>query len=169
MKKVAMVIAERDFRDEEFLKPKEVLEKAGIAVKVVSTSLNMAFGVLGAEVKPDLLLKDIKAEDFSALVFVGGAGASRYWDDPLSHKLVRDAESAGKVVAAICIAPVILSRAGILKGKKATVWSSEAEQLRSGGAEYTAAAVEQDGNIITASGPQAAQEFGRTVLKAISD
>lgn len=167
MKKAVMIIAHDEFRDEELLQPKDILEKAGIEVKIASTSLSPARGVLGAKVKPDILVSDINVKDFNAVIFVGGAGASQYWDDPLAHKLVADAVDAGRIVAAICIAPVTLANAGVLKGKRATVWSSEGAQLKAGGANYTGRPVEKDGNIITASGPAAAREFAEELLEAL--
>jgi len=63
---------------------------------------------------------------------------------------------------------VILTNAGILKGKKATAHPSEADKLRAGGVEYTGKSVEKDGNIITASGPTAAREFGAELAKALN-
>ena len=169
MKKVVMIIAQDNFRDEEFLQPKSILEKAGIIVKVASKTRQDASGMLGAKVKPDITLQEINVQEFDAVVFVGGSGASTYWDDSLAHNIASNAHSANKLVAAICIAPVTLARAGLLKGKRATVWSSEAGKLSKEGAVYTAGAVEKDGNIITASGPSAATEFSNQILKALSE
>lgn len=169
MKKVVMIIAQNDFRDEELLQPKKVLEDARVTVKVASRTKAAAQGMLGASVKPDLTLQEISVQEFEAVIFVGGSGASTYWDDPLAHKIANDAYSGGKIVAAICIAPVTLAEAGLLKDRKCTVWSSEAGKLRSAGAVYTGKAVERDANIITASGPQAAVEFGKEILKALCE
>jgi protease I len=167
MKKVVMIIAQNSFRDEELFQPKGILEKQGMEVKVASTTLSQVKGMMGAKVKPDILVRDINIRDFDAVVFVGGIGASQYWDDPIAHKLAQDGIAANRIVAAICIAPVTLARAGILKGKRATVFSSEAGQLRAAGAIYTARPVEKDGNIITAAGPFAAGEFGEELVKAL--
>lgn len=169
MKKAVMIISEEDFRDEELFTPKEILEKAGIEVKVASTTLKQAHGMLGATFKPDILVNAINARDFDAIIFVGGGGSSQYWDDPVAHKLAQEANNTGRIVAAICIAPVTLARAGILKGKHATVWSSEGAQLKSEGANYTARSVEKDGNIITASGPSAAREFAEELVKTLKE
>jgi len=167
MKKAVMIIAQGDFRDEEFLQPKEILEKNSIEVKVASSSLKLARGVLGAKVKPDILINDVKAGDFAAIIFVGGPGSSEYWNDPVAHKLAQEAAKTNKIVAAICIAPVTLAKAGVLKGKRATVWYSEAGQIKASGANYTGSSVEKDGNIITANGPQAAKEFAEEIVKAL--
>ncbi|MCM8795675.1 MAG: DJ-1/PfpI family protein [Candidatus Omnitrophica bacterium] len=167
MKKVVMIIAPENFRDEELLQPKEILERNGIEVKIASRTLNTATGMLGVKVKPDILVTDIDALDFDAVVFVGGIGASTYWDDPLAHQLIQTAYNNNRIVGAICIAPVTLARAGILKEKRATVWSSEAQELIRQGATYTGRPVEKDGKIITASGPTAARQFAEELLTAL--
>ena len=167
MKKVVMIIAQDNFRDEELFVPKEILEQNGIEVKIASTSLNPAKGTLGGKAQVDILVQDIDIKNFAALIFVGGSGATQYWDDPLAHKLIKDALALDKVVAAICIAPVTLAKAGILKGRRATVFSSEAALLKANGANYTGSGVEKDGKIITASGPAVAKDFGEEIVKAL--
>jgi protease I len=166
-KKVVMIIAQNNFRDEELLKPREVLEKNGVLVTVASSSLKEATGMLGAKVKPSLLFTDIKVSDYDAVVFVGGSGSSEYWDNPTAHKIANDAHNAKKIVGAICIAPVTLAKAGLLKNKKATTYSSTVKDIKSLGAQYTGADVEQDVNIITASGPAVAQKFGEALVNAL--
>lgn len=167
-KKVVMIIASNNFRDEELLKPREVLEKNGVTVTVASSSLKEAKGMLGAKLKPDILFADITVADYDAVIFVGGSGADEYWDNPVAHKIAIDANSTKKIIGAICIAPVTLAKAGLLKNKKATTYSSTVKDVQAAGANYTGADVERDGNIITASGPAAAQKFGETLVKALS-
>jgi protease I len=168
-KSILMVIAHQDFRDEEYQEPRQIFEARGAKVTVASSSLETAKGALGAEVKPDLLLKDAAVDDYDAIVFVGGPGAQEYWDDPVAHAIAQEAVAQGKVLAAICIAPTTLAKAGVLQGKKATVFSSEAEELKAGGANYTGVSVERDGLIITANGPQAATEFAEEIAKALGE
>jgi len=165
--KALMVIAPEGFRDEELFQPKQILEEAGVDVVVASTTLSAAKGMLGGSIVPDIKIDDVEVNDFDAIIFVGGVGASCYWDDPLAHKIIMEANSLNKVIAAICIAPVTLANSGILKGKKATVWPSEADSLKSKGAIYTGNPVEREGNIITASGPTAAKEFGKEIVQAL--
>ncbi len=167
MKKVVMIIAENNFRDEELFKPREIFLKEGFSVKVASTSLNEASGMLGGKFTPEMLVKDIDVKDFDAVVFVGGGGAEQYWDDPLAHKIARDAVSQKKVLGAICIAPVILARAGVLRDKIATAWAPDSGHLTALGVNYTGEQVEQDGKIITGSGPKAAEAFGRKIAEAL--
>ena len=167
MKKAVLVIAHEGFRDEELLDTKEALEKNGVAVKIASTELSEAKGKLGARVMPDMLFKDIKMKDFDAIVFVGGPGGVQYWDDPLAHKLLQEAVSSGKVSAGICSAAATLAKAGILKGKRSTVFPGDSRELIANGANYTANHVERDGQIITADGPDAAYNFGEEIAQAL--
>jgi protease I len=73
----------------------------------------------------------------------------------------------GKVLAAICIAPVTLANAGVLKGKKATVFPSLQSQLTAQGARVVNQDVVQDGKLLTASGPKAAREFAAALVKML--
>jgi protease I len=164
-----MVIAHEGFRDEELLEPKEVLEKNNIEVRIASTDLTLAKGKLGKTVKPDMLLKDVNAVDFDAVIFIGGPGCIIYWGDSLAHKLLKEAVSSGKIVAGICSAAATLAKAGILKQKRATIFPGDSKELIDNQAIYTAHSVERDGNIITASGPAAAYAFGEEIAKALKE
>lgn len=166
-KKAIMVISKNDFRDEELEVPKSILEDSGIKVIIASSSLRTAKGMLGMKVDPDIAVEEIELEDYDALIFVGGVGAREYWDDPDIHKLIKDTLDANKVLGAICLAPVTLANAGVLKNERATVWPSEANRLKSKGAIYTAEAVEIDGNIVTANGPDAVEEFGEAIVEVL--
>ena len=166
-KKVLFIVASNNFRDEELFEPKQVIEAKGGLATIASSSLNISNGVRGATVKPDILLSEAKAADYDAIIFVGGAGSSEYWNNPAAHRIAKEAFALGKVVSAICIAPVTLANAGLLNGKKATVFPSEIERLKSKGAIYTGAEVEIDGRIITANGPQSAILFGEAIVAAL--
>lgn len=168
-KKVAMVIASQNFRDEEYLHPKEVLESYGAQITTVSSSKNPAKGILGAVAQPDILLSELNSSDYSSVLFIGGGGAREYFDNPTAHNIAGETLKSGKILGAICIAPSTLANAGLLSGKKATCYSSEVENLKSKGAIYTGADVEMDGNIVTATGPQAAKKFGETVASKLSN
>lgn len=166
-KKVVMIIAKNDFRDEELLEPKAVLEAKGISVTVASSSLGEAVGALGALAKIDMTIDNVNPSDFDAVIFIGGSGASEYWDSPVAHNIAKSAAEGKKIVAAICIAPVTLANAGLLSGKRATVWASEAETLKQAGAVYTGKEVEIDGNIVTANSPGAAKKFGEAIAEKL--
>lgn len=168
-KRVVMIIANRNFRDEEYQKPRQILEAKGATITVASSSLDVAKGMLGAEVKPDLLLGDVVVGDYDAIVFVGGTGAQEFLNNPAAHALARRAVEEGKILAAICLAPATLARAGVLKGKRATAFVGVVEELKAGGATFTGAAVERDGLIITAKGPEASEEFAQEIARALEE
>lgn len=164
---IAMIIAKNGFRDEEYLQPKEIFIKAGFKVDTFSSSLGIAEGMLGMKTKVDKLIDDLKVEEYDAIVFVGGVGSSEYWDNPVAHKIAKEALAKNKVLAAICIAPITLAKAGVLRGKNATVYPSEELQLKQLGANYTKRDVEVDDNIVTASGPHAAKQFGEKIKEIL--
>lgn len=167
MKTAVLVIAEKIFRDEEYQLPKEALINAGVKVVTASTTISEATGKLGLKVKPDILISQIDIDKLDALIFIGGGGAEQYFHDPLAHRLAREAVKKEKILGAICIAPVILANAGLLKGKKATVFPSGSENLKKGGAIYTGGDVEIDGKLITGCGPEAATRFGEELVKML--
>ena len=168
-KKIVMIFARENFRDEELEEPRVLLEKQGGEVTLASSSLEEARGMLGARVTPDILVGDVKVEEYDAVVFVGGSGASEYWEDPVAHEIARKAVGLGKLVCAICIAPVTLANAGVLEGRKAAVFGSERGKLEAKGGIYTNSSVEVDGNIITADGPGSAGKFGKAIMKALAN
>jgi protease I len=173
-KKVAIILAFRDFRDEEYFETKEVLEKAGIEIKTVSDSQGKAIGMFGGEAEVDILLSDLKAKDFDAILFIGGAGAISHLDNQFSYKIAKDSILENKILGAICISPTILAKAGVLKGKKATVWSSITDTspikiLERNSAHYLSQSVVVDGKIVTANGPGAAKEFGQKIVELLTE
>jgi len=169
-KKVLMIIAFHDFRDEEYFLPKEIFEKEGFVVKTASTKKGTALGADGGEVEVDFSLDEVDVSQFDAVLFVGGPGALKYLDNEKSYQIAKETLNQGKILGAICIAPVILAKAKVLEGKKATVWSSPLDKkgikiLKENGTEYISQDVVQDGKIITPNGPQSAQKFAEKILE----
>jgi len=167
-RKVLFVIASSNFRDEEYSVPRAKLESLGAKVTVASSKLSESVGMLKKEkVKPDVLVSKVSATDFDAVVFIGGVGAKEYFKDKAALKLAKESFERKKITAAICIAPSILGNAGVLKGKKATVFASEATNLKNCGADYTGSPLEIDGNLITANGPNSSDTFADALVKAL--
>jgi protease I len=172
-KKIAMIIAHEGFRDEEFEKPYEIFTDAGAKVEIVSTDLSEAKGMLGKTVKPTMLIDDLNVDNFDAIIFVGGIGSQQYFDNEKALNIAKEAYEKNKIIAAICIAPIILANAGILDGKKVTVWDSGngefISKIESKGANYLSQNVVREDNIITANGPHAAKEFGEEIARVLSE
>jgi len=166
-RRALVILSQRGFQEKEFFPVRDTLLSAGISCSVASSVAGEAVSVYGTKTACDKSFSGINASEYDAVVFIGGPGAESFFNDPAAHKLARDTVSSGRILAAICIAPVILANAGVLKGRKATVFPGEEGFLVSGGALYTAKAVEKDGNIITADGPSSAQEFARALAEAL--
>jgi len=110
-------------------------------------------------------IKDAIINDYDRTVFISGPGALSLAERGDAKALAVETLAAGKILGAICIAPVILARAGVLNGRRATVWDSDGEQaalLKASGAIYTGEAVTVDRKIVTGNGPMAAEVFGKT-------
>lgn len=165
-KKILMVIAPADFRDEEYFETRKILEDAGNKVTVANSTGQPSKSMFGKLVKPDKSFYDVNAKDFDAIIFVGGSGTSVYFNNQQALNLAKEFNKSGKIVAAICIAPSILANAGILDDKKATSFPSERDNINAVGT-YTGKIIETDGKIITGSGPEAAKEFGKKIAEAL--
>jgi 4-methyl-5(b-hydroxyethyl)-thiazole monophosphate biosynthesis len=164
MDKVYVFLAD-GFETVEALAPVDVMRRAGLQVTTVSImGRSNVVSAQNVTVVADVLFEDVVFDDASALVLPGGGVGT---DNLSAHEPLRallvDACSRGMLVAAICAAPMVFGRIGILKGKKATCYPGCEGDLFD--AEYTAAAVEQDGNIITACGPGASFDFGFAIIE----
>ncbi len=164
-KKVAVVISFTEFRDVEYFFPVDILRRTGARIKVISSKTGKARGEEGGEVMVDMDADQADLTKFNAVVFIGGPGMSDNLDNQDFQQLAKKAEELGLIVGAICIAPALLAKAGVLRGKRATVWSSPLDKtaikiLKENGADFQDFDVVVDGKIVTASGPHAAEEFG---------
>jgi len=171
-KRILMIVAPERFRDEEFFRPREVFEKNGYDVVVGSTRLGKATGVKGGDVEVDVLIDGLSADDFDAVTIAGGGGSRAFlWDNPALHRLLNDAFSKGKIVSAICISPVVLAKAGLLKGKDSTVFDAPdaVEEMRKSGTNLKPEHVVRDGGIITGDGPECAYDFGEEIVRALEN
>lgn len=167
MSKVLSVISSIDFQDKEYEDSKNAIESAGHEI-ITASSTNVANGKFGAQVEADVLLNDVNADDYDAVMFIGGPGSEEYFDDPTALNLAQDFFNASKLTTAICAAPAILANAGVLDGKNATCWAGVSEMLTDSGANYTGKDVEVDGLIITGDGPMSATKFGKAIANSLN-
>jgi protease I len=168
--RIVMIIAPKDFTDQEYFEPRAIFEKAGANIKVASISTEPATSHASAKVKVDQAIADVKLDQFDAVAIVGGMGAVTYLmnDEHLRNLLVA-ADKSNKVVSAICIGPAVLARAGILRNREATCYSDKIVLgiLKMNGAVYLDKTVVVSGKIITGNGPNAAKEFATKVLEQL--
>ena len=166
MSKVYVFLAD-GFETVEALAPVDVMRRAGI--EVVTVSIMESANVVSAQnvtVVADSLYGDTDFSDATALVLPGGGlGTENLSGCEALRALLCQACEKGTLVAAICAAPMVLGRVGILQGRKATCYPGCEGDLF--GAESTAAAVEKDNNVITACGPGASFDFGFAIVDYI--
>lgn len=167
---VLMVIAPKNVEDLEFFVPKSILEANGAKVTVASTTMNMSTGTNGALIKPDIKISDVKLKKFDAVIVVGGTGSIEFlWEDAALRQLLIEANDKGKIVGAICGAPPALSKAGILEGKKSTMypWDDGIKELEKYGATYVDEEVVVSDNIITGKNVDASAVFGLKLIELL--
>lgn len=167
MARVLFIIPPERFRDEELFVTKKVLERNGHTVTLASTKKGNCSGSRGGYACSVNTLDEISPKNYSAVVFVGGGGSKLLWRNEIAHEIAREMNKKGKVVAAICLAPVTLAYAGVLKNRKATVAGTEAKTLEMMGARYTEPGVTVDGNVVTGNAPKASKLFGEQISKLI--
>lgn len=153
------------FEEMEAFASVDIMRRAGLNVTMVSVTPDEI--VTGAHHIPVLCDKNIVNCDFfdaELLVLPGGLpGATTLAENETLGKLLVRAAEEGKNIAAICAAPMVLGQLGLLKGRKATCYPGFEKYLE--GAEYTAAMVEKDDNIITGKGPGAAVKFALALVE----
>lgn len=170
-KQILMVVAPENFRDEEFFEPQAVFDRAGAVVVVASTRAGRAQGSQGGTVEVAKTLAEVRAADYDAIVVVGGNGTPAHlWGDETLHALLREAAAAGKVLGAICLAGVVLARAGILSGRRATVYMTRESLLeyQQAGVRASRDPIVVDERVVTAIGPHVAREFGEAVAAQLT-
>jgi protease I len=169
-----VVIAPRDYNEEELSGVTRALEEKGISYDIASTSSGQATGMSGGGVEVSRTLEEVQSEGYDpyrGIILIGGEGAmTSLYDDIALRELVKKFDQEERIVAAICASPVVLSRAGILQGKTVTLFGDPqgiAEIQAAGGVVKEEEAVITDGRIITGNGTYAATEFGKTVASAL--
>ncbi len=166
MAKILFIVAQKGFRDEELLVPKEMLERTGHTVRIASITRAKAVGSKGAEIQPDMAIYEANPEFFEAVVIVGGPGSPALAERDDVLKFLRSMQQKGKLVSGICFGPMALARSGVLAGKNATVFPDRKAilMLRECGARYLMEPVVADGRIITADKPENAGLFAQELI-----
>jgi 4-methyl-5(b-hydroxyethyl)-thiazole monophosphate biosynthesis len=140
----------------------DVLRRANIKVDVVGVEDEIVAGRNGIKILCDKIISDVKPEDYDGIVLPGGnPGYKNLENNQQVINFIKYFNSKGKLIAAICAAPTILEKMGILEGKKATCFPKMKDKLRN----YVDEKVVVDGNIITSQGPGTAIEFALEIVK----
>lgn len=163
--KVILFLAE-GFEEVEALTVVDYLRRKDILVDTVSITDNETVkGAHNIIVITDKKIDDVNELDsYDGVVIPGGMpGASNLRDDNKVIEIIRTMNDDGKLVASICAGPMVLERAGVIKGKKVTSYPGYEEVLKD--SIYMEENVVIDGNIITSRGPSLAVEFAIEIIK----
>ena len=167
-----MILATDGFEQSELMKPKANLEKVGIETAVVSLKPGKIKGWnkddWGESVPVDMTLAEANADDFDALLLPGGQinpDKLRMEDDAI--ELIKDFDSAGKPIAAICHAPWLLAEANLVDGRTVTSWPSIRTDLINAGADVVDREVVTDGNLITSRKPEDIPAFSKALIEKL--
>lgn len=162
--KVLILLAE-GFEEIEALTVVDILRRAGIEVVAAGLEEGWVEGSHEIKVIPDVALDKINPDDFDALVLPGGfPGFVNLGEDNRVLKMVKRMDQAGKWVAAICGAPSVLIKAGIMAGRRATVSPSGRKQMEAC-AIYSPERVVVDGNLVTSQAPGTSMEFALELVE----
>ena len=165
-------MATNRFEESELFGPREILLDQGARVTLASLDLEEIMATVhdepGKRIKPDITIVDARAADYDALILPGGVGNPdqlRGNEDAIG--LIREFDSAGKPIAAICHGPWLLVEADLLRGRTATSWKSIRTDLRNAGATVVDEEVVTDGNLITSRMPDDVPAFTKAVIEAV--
>jgi len=171
-KNIILVVASKGYQPVEYEETKKTLKKGGVSVITASDSSGMAIASDKSTTEAKLDLNNIIPDRYDGIFFIGGPGTMDNLDNKISYKLIQKASDAGILYGAICISPRILAKAGVLKNKKATGWDGDNE-LDQVFAKHNVIREQKDvvidKNIVTASGPKAAKQFGQAILTLLQN
>ena len=168
--KTVGILVEDLYQDQEVWYPLYRLREAGARVLVIGTGRNRIFkSKHGYEIPADTEAGKVNARDLDAVIVPGGYAPDLLRRDPAMVRLVKEADAAGKVIAAICHGGWLLCSAGTFKGKTATCFSAIKDDIVNAGAKYVDQDVVRDGNLITSRKPDDLPVFMKAILEALGE
>lgn len=144
----------------------DILRRAGIDIKTVGVTGEEITGAHNIKIKADISPEEVERELIDAVILPGGLKGTQNLDESDFVKdTVNFAFEKGKLVCAICAAPMILGKMGILSGKKATCYPGFEEYFKN--AQYEKTPVIKDGNVITAQAMGSAYDFALEIVSCL--
>jgi protease I len=163
-----LILVEKMYEDLELWYPKLRFQEAGHEVAVCGPEAGKEYpSKHGYPATSDVAAKDVRAQDYDALVVPGGFSPDHMRRTPAMVEVVKAFHEAGKPVAAICHGPWMLCSAKVLRGRRATSFLSIRDDMENAGARWEDAPVVVDGNLITSRTPKDLPEFCKAILGAL--
>ena len=164
---MVLVLLADGFEEIEALTPVDMLRRAGVEVKTVGIGTMTPTGSHGITVKADIDPEEVDLSKLEMVVFPGGMpGALNLDASAFTDKVLLAAKEQGARIAAICAAPLVLGRRGILFGRKATCYPGFENELVN--AIVVPDGVVTDGLITTARGMGVALEFSKELVRVMT-
>jgi 4-methyl-5(b-hydroxyethyl)-thiazole monophosphate biosynthesis len=159
-----IVLLADGFEEIEALTPVDMLRRAGFEVKTVGITSKIAVGSHNIPVVCDAVPADINLSDVSMAIFPGGMPGSLNLDaSPYTDEVINSVLDRGGHIAAICAAPLVFGRRGLLNGKSATCFPGFESELI--GATVTGEEFVTDGNITTGKGMEYSLPFAKELVR----
>ena len=158
------------FEEIEAFLPIDLMRRAGVEVLTVSlTDTTTVRGSHNIVTEADVTIDKLKVTELPKLIMLPGGmpGAQNLANSSALAALLCTCCEAGGLIAAICAAPFVLGRLGLLEGKQATCYPGYEEHLL--GAKMTNKRIVRDGNIITAMGMGVSTEFGLLLVQLLTN
>lgn len=151
------------FEETEAIGALDVIRRAEIEIKTVGVTGATITGSHGVEIKADILPDEIDYGIMDGVILPGGMpGTTNLSENERVVAAVKSCFETGRLIAAICAAPMIFGQLGMLRGKKATCYPGFEKYLE--GAEVVDASCTADGNVICGRGAGAAMLFGAEIV-----
>ena len=165
-KQPVIIVLADGFEETEAIGTADVLKRIGFSVRLAGLNGSPVTSSAGTRILPDILFREADLENAAALVLPGGLpGATNLRDSREVVEALQSMHRVGKVVAAICAAPIVLERAGLSEGRRLTGYPGTNQGLPK--LVYTGNRTECDGNIVTGKGPGVSFEFGARIAAAL--
>lgn len=154
------------FEEVEAIATLDVIRRGGIEIKSVGVNGKEITGSHGITVVCDTVIGDLSFENLSGIILPGGMpGTTNLMEDSVVNDFIDYCSEKGLFICAICAAPMILGRKGLLEGKEAICFPGFEDELK--GAIISDSFICKSSNIITAKGMGSAVNFGLEIVKAI--
>lgn len=153
------------FEEIEALEPVDIMRRAGLEVKTVGVNDKVVCGSHNIKVEADIMIDEVDIDKMELLMLPGGPGHEIMDASNNAHSLINTAYAKGVYISAICAAPSIIGKKGLLDGKKATCFPGFEKYLY--GATVTGEKVVHDGQFITGKGAGAAADFGFKMVELL--
>lgn len=146
----------------------DLLRRAGIEVVTAGLDDNPVTASRGVKLIPDTSIQQVENDDFDMLVLPGGQpGSDHLANNEHIIKIIQRLAEKNRFISAICAAPRVLARAGVLDGKRATCYPGSLDSFELSSTDITNESVVIDGKIVTSRGPGTAMDFALTLIEQL--